>query len=102
MKTTVTTDFSLMVPFHRVHHILQIICIMVRDGKQNSFCYNITIALGKKVIITFFVTLLEALERLLTALKWLLTAPEQIFGFRYIFCFVMFLENRFDNVSIRL
>jgi len=58
--------------------------------------------LGKKVIVTFFVTLLAALERLLTAPERLLMAPEQIFGFRYVFCFVTFLENRFDDVSITL
>jgi len=40
--------------------------------------------LGKKVIIMFFVTLLAALEQLLTA-------PEQNFGFRYVFCFVTFV-----------
>jgi len=95
MKTTVTTDFSLMVHFHRVHHILQIICIMVRDGIQNSFCYNITIILGKKVIVTFFLTLLGALKWLLTALEQLLTAPDRIFGFCYIFCFVMLVQKSY-------
>ena len=69
---------------------------------RNSFHYNDTIMLGKKVIVTLFVTLLVAPERLLTAPEWLLSAPERIFGFRYIFCFVTFLENCFDNVSIML
>ena len=83
-KVKRTTSEERKIFFRLRSLLLKYIEVLCRNGKRNSFCYNVTITLGKKVIVTFFVTLLEALERLLMAPKLLLTALEQILSLIHI------------------